>query len=473
MDSLSDQQLLRDYVKRRSEAAFTELVRRHVDLVYSATLRMVRDPHLAEDVAQGVFVALAQNARTLTDRSVLSGWLHRTAQNLAANVVRSDVRRRAREQEAAVMNELLAAESAASWEQIAPHLDAALGELSEADRDAVLLRYFERKSAHEMAQILGVSDDAAQKRVSRAVERLREFFARRGVSVGAGGLAVLIAANAVQSAPAGLAAAISAAAALAGASLATTATATATQAIAMTTLQKSLIIVTLVAASVAIPLVIQHRDQVKLRQSNQFLRQQMDQLSQLRIENERLSNLVAEAKSPQQLANDQFNELLRLRGEVGVLRQEISEMRKQKPANTQTLTSASETSRPPMVAFGTELSDMGATTPERAVTSLIWAAGMGDLGRVSELLELPKNVSVEDAPKHYEFFTKQLSNTFSDMEFTSIQGIRQNPDGTLRLNLVHRNIDTGMTNPFPFMLRLHDSGWKVVVEGDAPATLPP
>src|SRR5450759_3631999 len=212
MNGLSDQQLLRDYTGRRSEAAFAELVRRHVDFVYSAALRMVRDAHLAEDVTQSAFVALAQNARQLTDRPVLSGWLHRTAQNLAANAVRYAVRRRAREQEAAAMNELLSAEPDAVWEHIAPHLDAALGELSEPDRDALLLRYFERKSAREIALTLGVSDEAAQKRVSRAVERLREFFAKRGVTVGAHGLVVVISANAVQAAPVGLAGTISSAA---------------------------------------------------------------------------------------------------------------------------------------------------------------------------------------------------------------------------------------------------------------------
>src|SRR6185436_6148472 len=165
---------------------------------------------------QGVFVALAQNARQLTGRPVLSGWLHRTAQNLAANVVRTEVRRRAREQEAAAMNELLADQPAAVWEQVAPLLDAALGELSEPDRDALLLRYFERKSAQEMAQTLGVTDEAAQKRVSRAVERLREFFAKRGITVGASGLVVVISANAVQAAPVGLPVTISTAVAMAG-----------------------------------------------------------------------------------------------------------------------------------------------------------------------------------------------------------------------------------------------------------------
>ena len=198
---MTDQQLLREYAERRSEPAFAELVRRHVDLIYSAALRMVCDSHLAEDVTQGAFVALARSAPRLTERVVLSGWLHRTAQNIAAQTVRTDVRRRAREEEAAAMNELLAGETDAAWEQIAPHLDAALGKLGEADRDALLLRYFERKSAQEMAQVLGVSDEAAQKRVSRAVERLREYLAKRGVTVGAGGLVVIISANAVQAGP--------------------------------------------------------------------------------------------------------------------------------------------------------------------------------------------------------------------------------------------------------------------------------
>lgn len=118
MNSLSDQQLLRDYTERRSEAAFTELVGRHVGLVYSAALRMVRDAHLAEDVTQSAFVALARNAGQLSDRLVLSGWLHRTAQNLASKSVRSEVRRRAREQEAVAMNDLHEPDTV--WEHIAP-----------------------------------------------------------------------------------------------------------------------------------------------------------------------------------------------------------------------------------------------------------------------------------------------------------------------------------------------------------------
>src|ERR1039457_4023761 len=121
MGQQTDSQLLRAYAERRSEEAFAELVRRHVDFVYSAARRMVCDTHLAEDVTQGAFVALAKNAAHLTNCLVLSGWLHRTAQDIAAQTVRTDVRRRAREQEAATMKELLSPEAEGAWDNVAPH----------------------------------------------------------------------------------------------------------------------------------------------------------------------------------------------------------------------------------------------------------------------------------------------------------------------------------------------------------------
>ncbi len=239
MNSRTDQELLLEYAGSGAEAAFSEVVRRHVDFVYSAALRVIRNGQLAEEVSQKVFLALAQNARRLADRAVLSGWLFCTAHNLSVNVVRSEERRRAREEKAAAMNELLAADHEAVWESIAPHLDDALSQLSEPDRDALLLRYFQRKSAREMAQALGISGEAAQKRVNRAIERLRALFAKRGITVGANGLVVLISANAVQAAPAGLSLSICAAA-VSGAALQTSVAITTTKIIAMTTLQKAL-----------------------------------------------------------------------------------------------------------------------------------------------------------------------------------------------------------------------------------------
>lgn len=320
MNSLTDQQLLRDYVERKSDAAFAELVQRHVDHVHSTALRLVCDSHLARDVTQGAFVALAQNARQLTGRPILSGWLHLTTRNLAANIVRSEVRRRAREQEAVAMNQLLANEPDASWDAIAPHLDAALGELNETERDAVMLRYFERKSARQMAEILGMSEDAAQKRVSRAVEHLREGLTKQRLAIGAAGLATLISVNAVQSAPMGLAATISTAAALSGTAISTSTFVAATKTIAMTALQKTLI-VAVVAAVTGTGIYAAHENS-KLHGEIQALQQQQApltaQIQQLQQERDdatnRLAGLLAEKAQWESNANQM--ELLQLRGEL-------------------------------------------------------------------------------------------------------------------------------------------------------------
>jgi len=209
---------------------------------------MIRDAHLAEDVTQGVFLALSRSAAQLTAHPVLSGWLHRTTRNLAANAIRSDVRRRAHEQDAAVMNDRHSTSPDAAWEDISPLLDAALGALSAVDRDVLLLRYFERKSAREMAQTLGTSQEAAQKRVNRAIVRLRDLLAKRGVAAGASGLAALLGANAVQAAPAGLTLSVTTTVTLAGPVAAALTTSTVLKTLTMTTLQKAIIASTLAIA---------------------------------------------------------------------------------------------------------------------------------------------------------------------------------------------------------------------------------
>ena len=468
----TDLELLKRYTRERAEDAFAEIVRRHLDLVYSAALRQVRSPQLAEEISQSAFLDLARNGAQLKPDTILAAWLYQVTRRTAIDVVRREVRRQLREQIATEMNTSNA--TAADWTHLEPLLDEAMAALDATDRAAVLLRYFENKSLREVGQQLGVSDDAAQKRVSRAVERLREFFAQRGVCVGATGMAVLISTNAVQSAPAGLAVAISAAATLAGAGLVTTATTTATKAIAMTTLQKTLITAAFVAAVGTG--IYEARQAAHLRSQVQMLQQQQaplikqsQELSQALLD---ATNQLAAVKDDNARLNRNTLELLRLRSEVGRLRQALSELGRPRQETTQAPTDASDPTKAPMVAFGTKLEDLGAATPERALTSLIWAARTGNQARVAELLELPKNVAAEEAVTHYGFFTKRLGNTFNDMEFTSIQGIKQNPDGTLRLNLVDQDFTSGKTNPFPFILRLHDSGWKVVVEGEAPPTLP-
>jgi RNA polymerase sigma factor (sigma-70 family) len=189
------------------------LLKRHLNLTYSAALRQVRSPQLAEEVSQSVFTDLARNAHRLAPDTILTAWLYQVARRTAIDVVRREARRQLREQIASELNAMNA--TAADWTHIEPLLDEAMHALDDTDRAAVLLRYFENKSLQEVGDALGMSDDAAQKRVSRAVERLREFFAKRGVTVGASGLVAAVTANAVQAAPVGLAVTISAAVALA------------------------------------------------------------------------------------------------------------------------------------------------------------------------------------------------------------------------------------------------------------------
>ena len=210
----SDLDLLRQFAREHSQDAFTEIVRRHVNLVHSAALRQVRSPQLAEEIAQSVFTDLARDAGKLNSETILTAWLYAVTRRTAIDAIRKESRRQLREQIAVEMNNMNA--TANEWTQIEPLLDEAMAALDETDRSAILLRYFENKNLREVGESLKISDDAAQKRVSRAVERLREFFSKQKITIGAGGLAVLISANAVQSAPIGLAATISAAAVLAG-----------------------------------------------------------------------------------------------------------------------------------------------------------------------------------------------------------------------------------------------------------------
>ena len=206
-----DCELLRRYAELGDEAAFAEVVNRHVDLVYSAALRLVGgDAHLAQDVAQGVFTALARQARSLTKHASITGWLYTTTRYTAGNFRREQHRRIAREQEAYAMEQPVHIPAAEiNWDALQPVLDEAVCALGATDREAVLLRFFENKSHREVGDVLGLGEEAARKRVDRALEKLRAHFARRGVAVTAGVLAATIGANSVQAAPVGLAATLS------------------------------------------------------------------------------------------------------------------------------------------------------------------------------------------------------------------------------------------------------------------------
>jgi RNA polymerase sigma factor (sigma-70 family) len=218
-----DAQLLRRYAREGAEEAFAELVRRHLGLVYGSALRRVNgNAALAEEVAQSVFASVAHEASELEKRVVggvaLAGWLYAATKNAASNALRAEVRRVRREQEAFVMSELesggagglASADDAEVWAQVRPELEAVMDSLSVADRDAVLLRFFEGKAFGEIGAALRVSEDAARVRVNRALEKLRGLLAKRGIRSTAVALGGLLAGNAAVAAPAGMAASVTA-----------------------------------------------------------------------------------------------------------------------------------------------------------------------------------------------------------------------------------------------------------------------
>ena len=219
MQHLTDAQLLRAYTERGSEVAFAELVTRHAGMVYAAALRQVESPDAARDVAQSVFTDLARKAAAVSKKAVVTGWLFRSTRFAALALLRTERRRRSREKQAMDMLEL-SATSETDWEHLRPTLDEAIDALDDRARDAILLRFFEGRDLSTVGRALGITDDAAQKCVSRALEKLRLFFARRGVAFSASALGAVLGANAVQAAPIGFGkslAAVSLAAKAAGA----------------------------------------------------------------------------------------------------------------------------------------------------------------------------------------------------------------------------------------------------------------
>jgi RNA polymerase sigma factor (sigma-70 family) len=318
---MSDLDLLEQYAQENRQEAFATLLDRHLKLVYSAALRQVRSPELAEEVAQSVFADLARNAGKLEPQTILTAWLYQVTRCTAIDVVRRESRRQLREQIAFDMTHMNS--NSSEWTDIEPLLDEAMESLDPPDRTAILLRYFEDKSLREVGRTLGTSEDAAQKRVSRALDELREFFSKHGRAVGVGGLAAVISANAVQSAPGGLKGAILTSAAFSGAGAPIVGITGITKTLAMTTLQKALIGATFAAALGTVLYEAQRasalQDQMQTLQrqlapadgQNDAWRKQLEevnrQLSALQSQNEKLRRDAAD--------------LPRLRGEVARLRE--------------------------------------------------------------------------------------------------------------------------------------------------------
>ncbi|HAV65643.1 MAG TPA: hypothetical protein DCY13_25120 [Verrucomicrobiales bacterium] len=315
-------QAFSDYRSSRTEAAFATLVEQHIDLVYSAARRIVAgDTHLAEDVTQTVFADLARKAPRLPADVILSAWLYRHTFFVASSMIRSEQRRRRREQESLAMN--IAKESAdPDWSALADHLDDAMNKLSETDRQALILRFFERLEFRVVGARIGVGEGAAQKRVSRAVDKLRQLFTRQGINISSTSLGGLLLAHAVAAAPTALANK-TAAAVIAGSAAGTGFLFTLQQFLSMNLIKP--LATTALLAGLSVPLFLQHQSLAALSEENAGLAEQAAELDKLRKANERLSGLAANQAELDALRKDQL-ELARLRNDHTRLTRLLAEM---------------------------------------------------------------------------------------------------------------------------------------------------
>ncbi len=455
MQHPSDAQLLRDYAARGSDPAFAGIVARHTDLVYSAALRQTGSPELARDLAQSVFTDLARKAgalaRPLDEHASLAGWLYQATRFAVLTARREERRRLAREK--MVMEQFDPAPAPDdTWAALAPVLDEAMAELGDADREAVVLRYFKNLDFSAVAVALGVSEAAAQKRVSRAVERLRDLIAKRGVTTGASGLVVLISAHAVLVAPAGLSATL-ATAALAGTTLITAATATVGKAIAMTTLQKTLITAAL-AAAVGIGIYEARRASDFRNQISTLEQRQAALTEQLTSDRDEATRQLATLRGENDRLNRNTPELLRLRGEVTTLRLENAGL-------SAARTNASAKSKTPETIYAA----IGAATPEAGLRRLVTAAKMSDTSSASNFLgwRIGQDVPQETAEKIRGATARSITNTFANTASIRIVNQQMENDDLVRAR-VEAVEESGKVKYLELRFAREGAEWKPVVD---------
>jgi RNA polymerase sigma factor (sigma-70 family) len=327
---MTDLDLLREYDKRNSEEAFEKLVQRHLNLVYSVAYRRVRSREFAEEVTQSVFIHLARKASTFKGNTVLTAWLYQVTRACAIDVLRRESRRQAREQIAYELNNMNAHPDL--WQQIEPFLEEAMQKLNETERSAILLRYFEGKSLLEVGEELGASEDTVQKRISRAVEKIRNYCSMRGIRMPAAGLVAVISANAVQSAPIALNPAVLATAAISNAALCEGTFVGIVKGITMTTIQK-----TAITATIAIAIgttIFEAQRASKARSELASMRRELNQngntveIEELRQHFNAATNTLDSLRKENEELRRQASEIYRLRGEIGLLRKSASELAK-------------------------------------------------------------------------------------------------------------------------------------------------
>jgi len=376
MQTKSDTELLRDYATTGSEAAFGEIVRRYADLVYSAALRQVGVSEQARDVAQTVFVDLARKARSISPNTLLIGWLHHGARLAALAELRSDRRRLDRERQAM---DLLNSppDNLSDWSALCPVLDEAIASLGEEDRHAVLLRFFKKESLAAVGAALDLSDDAAQKRVSRALDKLRQFFAQLGIHTTASALAAMLTANAIQGAPSNFAVALTAGA-LAKVATVKSSGGSFLKLFTLTNMKTAMLIVVL-AGGVAGLAVLHLRTSRQLQLAQALSDRQAEELAVLRSTNEQLT---AQAATLAQLRN-QAKELPTLRGEVAQLRRERAEQKAAVRRQSEPNSDMPENDNGPEIRIDAKF----VSVPTESLKSFEWSRAMATVGGISFMMD--------------------------------------------------------------------------------------
>ena len=409
---ITDQELLQKFAETRDEEAFTTLVKRHMDLVYGAACRVTGDPESARDVAQTVFVDLSRKASQLRHHEVLAAWLYRAASFAAAKVRRTEHRRQNRETEA-MHHQDPPAPPAVDEDDPLPLLDEALARLAESERRVLILRFLCRQDLRTVGENLGVSEDAARKRVERALHKLRETLEARGNTVPRTTLAVGLAVLGSQNAPPTVAAGLVAAGLSASP-------------VAVLTLSSSLAIAFGVAF-LALNAWMIHQDQLIAGMRRQIATKEAFELERVSVPPATESSEEAELQRLYALA---------------------SELRRSKKESTVTTTRAQTNALLQLIPGARipmkELQDAGNASPEAALQSSLAALRRGDLRRYANLhLGTAANeldsLTQEQIQKETERVAEE--SRASDARGDSVELLSVEPDGedTVRVKvLVHR-----------------------------------
>jgi RNA polymerase sigma factor (sigma-70 family) len=417
--AMDDHELLREFVHRRSEDAFSRLVERHLRMVLSTARRLLGDDQLAQDVTQNVFTLFAQKARGIKPPQVVGGWLYNTTRHVAMHAMRGERRRREREQAAAALQ---SHETHFDTSRVFEQLEPAMAELEAGDRDALVLRYLEDRSLREVGFELGISEDAARMRANRALEKLRAVLGQKGVSVTSVLLATVLVSGTGTAVPAGLASAITTAA-LAGTIL-TTATIT-----TMNWINTKAVAAMVGAAVIA--------------GTSTYLVKQ-NEVTRLLDENQKLTAQQATSTADAQAAlnavksgQDELEKLKKDAGEVVRLRGEVVQLRKQRDSDRQLfmqelVRQKQAAAAPPPKSGGIsitrdQLANAGYATPEAALQTITWATMSGNLSaeQIAEGLS-PELLNDKEAYKEFEENRKESVSVFKSVDMLAKKTVDEN-----------------------------------------------